>query len=127
MQNFMAGRNGFDSLSVFLLLLAVILNLVARFTGLLIISIFTLVLIALAIWRIFSKNLAKRRAENCRFRNITGDMKDYFSNYRYRRQQKKQYKFFTCPECKSRLRVPRGKGNISVTCPRCGLKFNGKS
>lgn len=127
MQNFMAGRNGFDSLSVALLLLFAIMSFVSRFIRLPILIVFSLIFLGLAIWRIFSKNLAKRRDENCRFRNITGDIRDSIANRRYRRQQNKQYKFFTCPECKSRLRVPSGKGKISVTCPRCGLKFSGKS
>ena len=41
--------------------------------------------------------------------------------------QRKDYKFFTCPSCKTTLRVPRGKGKIEIVCRRCGSRFSGKS
>ncbi len=33
------------------------------------------------------------------------------------------YNFFTCPRCRAALRVPKGKGRIKITCPKCGEKF----
>jgi len=89
--------------------------------------LFSLAIIAYAVWRIFSKNLAKRRAENYRISRILDDIRESFAQKRFRRHQSKQYRFFTCPDCKSKLRVPRGKGKISITCPRCGLKFSKKT
>lgn len=122
---FMAGRNGFDRLSIGLIVLAFILYALAFLSPF--VAIFALAIAAYAVWRAFSKNMAKRREENYRFTRISGDIKDAFTQWKFRRQQKKQYRFITCPDCKSKLRLPRGKGKISITCPKCGLKFKGKT
>jgi len=121
----MIGRNGFDRLSFALITLALLINVFARFSPML--YFFALAIMVYAIWRVFSKNLAKRRAENYRFTHVSGDIKEAFAQWRYRRMQSKQYKFFSCKECKSKLRVPRGKGKIYITCPKCGQKFRGKT
>jgi uncharacterized paraquat-inducible protein A len=121
----MTDRNGLDKLSISLIILALVINAFSQFFPLMI--LFSLIIMIFAIWRVFSKNLVKRRKENYRFTRILGDIKDSFAKWQFHRQQSKQYKFFNCPGCKSKLRVPRGKGKISITCPRCGLKFSKKS
>jgi uncharacterized paraquat-inducible protein A len=121
----MTDRNGLDKLSIALIVLALVINAFSQFFPLLI--LFSLIVMIYAVWRVFSKSLAKRRAENYRFIHILGDIKDSYAKWRFRRQQSKQYRFFSCPGCKCKLRVPRGKGKISITCPRCGLKFSKKS
>jgi len=125
LREMMTGRNGIDKLSIALIVAALVINTFAQFFPLL--FLFSLAIIAYAVWRIFSKNLAKRRAENYRISRILDDIRESFAQKRFRRQQSKQYRFFTCPDCKSKLRVPRGKGKISITCPRCGLKFSKKT
>lgn len=125
LREIMAGRNGFDKLSIALILLAFILNALVFLSP--VIAVFALAATAYALWRAFSKNLSKRREENYRFTRISGDITDFFTQQKFRRQQKKQYRFITCPDCKSKLRLPRGKGKISITCPKCGLKFSGKT
>jgi len=121
----MAGRNGFDRLGIALFIALFIIEFFSGFWPVL--RFFALAVAAIALWRIFSKNLAKRRAENYRFTRISSDIAESFTRFRYRRQEAKQYKFFKCPSCKSTLRVPRRKGKISVTCPRCGQKFQKKT
>ena len=121
----MIGRNGLDKLSFSLIIIAFLIDAVARFFPFL--YLFALALFVYAVWRIFSKNLAKRREENYRFTHITGDISESFKKWQYRRQQAKQYKFFSCKACKCKLRVPRGKGKIYITCPKCGQKFRGKT
>lgn len=64
-----------------------------------------------AIWRTLSRNTYKRYQENRRFLQITGRLKD------------RQNRYFDCPKCRQMVRVPRGKGKISITCPRCHEKF----
>ena len=49
------------------------------------------------------------------------------SNIITRIKQAKQYRFFDCPNCKAHLRVPRGSGNITITCNKCGTKFDRKA
>ncbi len=125
LREIMAGRNGFDRLSITLIVLAFILYTLAFLSP--VIAIFALAFAAYAIWRAFSKHVAKRREENYRFTRIYGDITDSFTQWKFHRQQKKQYRFIACPDCKSILRLPRGKGKISITCPKCGLKFKGKT
>ncbi|MFB0921199.1 MAG: hypothetical protein QMB62_10005 [Oscillospiraceae bacterium] len=125
LRELMTGRNGFDKLSTAFLVLALILYTLTFLFP--VIAVFALAAAAYAIWRAFSKNLAKRRAENYHFTRISGDISDSFTKWKFRIQQKKQYRFITCPDCKSKLRLPRGKGKINITCPKCGLKFKGKT
>jgi hypothetical protein len=123
----MAGRNGIDQLNIAILLAAFVLNFVARFVGWLVLSLLATILLVLAAFRILSRNLAKRRAENYRFVTLWTDAKERHSAWKLRRCQSKEYRFFTCPSCKNRLRVPRGKGRLQITCPRCGQRFDGKT
>ena len=125
LRELMTGRNGLDKLSIVLIVIALVFNAFAKLFPL--IALFSLAILVYAVWRVFSKNLVKRSAENYRISRIIDDIGESFAQLRFRRQQSKQHKFFTCPGCKSKLRVPRGKGKISITCPRCGLKFSKKT
>ncbi len=125
LREIMTGRNGFDKLSMAFLVLAFVLYALTFLSP--VIAFFALAAAAYAIWRAFSKNLAKRREENYRFTHISGDVSDSLARWKFRRQQNKQYRFISCPDCKSKLRLPRGKGKINITCPKCGLKFKGKT
>ena len=33
------------------------------------------------------------------------------------------YKVVDCPSCKTRLRVPKGKGKLKISCPKCSHSF----
>ena len=124
---FMSGRNGNDQLGLTLLVFALILNVIFRFTGMYFLGIIAMVMVLTVVFRIFSRNVQKRQEENRRFVSLWADAKRSFSDWRSRKAQSKNYKFFTCPACKNKLRVPRGKGKIQITCPKCGQRFGGKS
>ncbi|MGE4352683.1 MAG: hypothetical protein AB7D36_01180 [Oscillospiraceae bacterium] len=124
---FMSGRNGNDRLGLAMLIAALILNIVFRFTGIYLLGIIAMAMVVLVVFRMFSRNVQKRQEENRRFVSLWSDAKKRFSDWRTRKVQSKNYKFFTCPGCKNKLRVPRGKGKIQITCPKCGQRFNGKS
>ncbi len=155
------GRNGSDQLSVFLVAIALVLVIIYPFFPLdyvrLILCGVALALIAWALFRMFSSNIAKRREENAKFLAIFG--KKHKSNgtedinYREvgektekekkkeakqrakqekeaekaRKKAKKQdlktHAYFKCPKCSTELRVPKGKGKIRITCPKCGEQF----
>ena len=125
LREIMSGRNGFDRMSIVLIIVSVVLDFFSFLSPY--IALFALAVFAYAIWRAFSRNLAKRREENYRFTRITGDISEAYAQWKFRRQQGKQFRFLSCPGCKSKLRLPRGKGKISITCPKCGLKFSGKT
>ena len=127
----MAGRNGNDALNRFLLtanlvvlLLAVLLSRTALGS---LLSLLVLVLLGLTYFRMFSRNLYRRRSENERFLREKEKLNAKLRVRKERWKQRKDYKFFTCPSCKAVMRVPRGRGKIRIVCNRCGNSFTGKS
>ena len=74
-----------------------------------------------AYFRAFSKNIAKRQAENNWYINeIELPLRSYLN------RDRKNYAYFKCPTCKQVLRAPKGRGKIRVTCSRCTSKFEKK-
>ena len=124
---FMSGRYGPDHLSFALIILTVILNLVATFIRFLPIYIVSYIILVYALFRILSRNIKKRRAENDKYLRYYWPVKTKIKNRFNRVKTSKVFKYFKCPSCKSLLRVPRGKGKIEVTCPKCGERFNKKT
>ena len=127
----MAGRNGNDALNRFLLtanlvvlLLAVLLSRTVLGS---LLSLLVLVLLGLTYFRMFSRNLYRRRSENERFLREKEKLNAKLRVQKERWKQRKDYKFFTCPSCKAVMRVPRGRGKIRIVCNRCGNSFTGKS
>lgn len=113
------GRNGPDQLSLVLLILAMVLSFVP-WTYMFIIS---LALVGLALWRMFSRNIEARRKENFMLMKLVNNIKAWYYRTNAKRQQRKQYKIFKCPKCGQKLRVPRGKGKVSIKCSKCGNKM----
>lgn len=106
------------------------------------------ILLILVVLRMFSKNAQKRNQENMKYLTVVTAIKTWLKTtfrgqkaggdtVHARRAKKvhknptwneiKQYKYFICPQCAQRLRVPRGKGRIRVTCTHCGNVFETKS
>lgn len=112
---FMAGRYGTDRLNMVILgagLIASLLSVWCRSD--LLCMVFFLLSYGLMIWAIFrslSRQTYRRYQENRRFLQIIGRVKD------------RSHRYYDCPKCRQLVRVPRGKGKISITCPRCGEKF----
>jgi len=128
---FMYGRNGADHLGMALIWTGLIANVVASFTGsdlvYGIMSLLSSAVVFVAMFRMFSKNLQKRRAENAWFlQKIWWPISRRFGA-RKRQLQDKEHKYFTCPNCKTVCRVPGGKGTIVITCPKCRSEIRGKS
>ena len=131
MARFMYGRNGNDQLNLALLTAYVLVLLIQTFLGRIMIARAILEAVSLALaflilFRAFSKNLSKRRAENAKFLNWWHPVKKRIAAARGRSQDR-EHKYFTCKSCKTICRVPAGKGKIEITCPKCGGKIIGKS
>jgi uncharacterized C2H2 Zn-finger protein len=122
-QRFMLGRNGPDNLTVGTFLAAVILtsfrNNILNYLG--------LALVSYCIFRMLSKNIVRRRSESDKFMMIVTPVKEWLTQKIIQIKSSKTHKFFNCPSCKNILRVPRGRGKIHITCPKCGQRFDGKS
>ena len=132
--NFFSGRNGIDTIGKTVLWTAIALVLISWITsGLLggiisnVLWVLALALIVYGYWRMFSRNIYKRRAENDRFLASTRGIRSFFRGIKLRITQGRKFKFFKCPSCGTVLRVPRGKGRIQITCKRCGNRFSGKT
>lgn len=125
-QRFMYGRYGTDQLNLFLMGLYLLLYLVFMFVrvGLLYWVSFALLLVVL--YRMLSRNLERRRMENVKFMKSAGPVINWFHMRRNIRRDK-EHIYFKCPNCGQQLRVPRGKGKITVTCRSCGASFQEKS
>lgn len=123
----MVGRYGTDQLSMALLGLGLLLCFIALpFNGV-IIKLLPLIPIILCYYRVFSKNIYKRQQENFKFIRFYTPLIKHYHVLEKRFKERKTHRYFKCPSCKQTLRVPRGKGNISITCPKCKNVFHGRS
>lgn len=125
-QRFMYGRYGNDQLNVFLIGTYLVLYLLFLLTRFEILYWVCCVLIVFSLFRLLSRNLPRRREENARFLKLAGPTIQWL---RLRRTivRDKEHRYFKCPNCGQQLRVPRGKGKITVTCRGCGASFQEKS
>ena len=86
-----------------------------------------ILLLGYAYFRMLSRNLYKRSEENGKYLRLRYKVMAELRIHWERWVQRKDYKFFTCPSCKTTLRVPRGHGKIKIVCRKCGSSFTGKS
>ncbi len=137
-RSFMYGRNGADHLSMALLWTGLICYLLGGIVGSIAVSvIFPILGILLniagfaaymfSLFRVFSRNVDKRRAENRRYVTMMEKKKTQRRQAKVRFQNRKTYKYFKCPGCKAWLRLTRGKGVVTVTCSRCHTSFTQKA
>ena len=119
--NFMAGRYGTDNLNRFLLWVIIICWLIGFF-GISVFSKLALAFSIIYIYRTFSKNYNQRYNENQIYLKYTVKLRWRFSELKKKHEYKKTHRIFTCPKCKKKLSVPKGKGKIEISCP-CGNRF----
>ena len=123
---FMAGRNGNDAFNRFLLVLILVLMLLSLFlpSGLSRITYFlTIVLLGYSYFRMFSRNIYKRQTENAWYWEKRSRVVSSVRLLKERWLQRKDYRFFSCPSCRTTLRGPKGKGQIKIVCRKCGSSF----
>lgn len=125
--DWLRGRQGPDDLAVFSVNLAIVLLVVNIFVRVSWLSWVGLALILYAMFRIQSKNLGSRSKENAAFLKALGPARPWIQNPRAAFAEVKSYKHAKCASCGQRVRVPRGKGKLRVTCPKCHTKFEVKS
>ncbi len=122
----MYGRYGNDQLNTFLLVLFWIFYILSFVTGEGVISLLGTFCLILSIIRVFSKQIDRRRAENAKFLQMIRPVRQWFKLMRTRAKDK-DHCYFKCPNCKQHLRVPKGKGKITITCRACGKSFTEKT
>ena len=124
---FMAGRYGNDKLNQFMMAVflgCAVLNLFVRNAYVsTVLNSWECLLILLVYIRMFSRNISKRYAENQKYLALENRLRRFWGQKRYLIQQRKEYHIYKCPSCKQKIRIPRGKGKISIRCPKCGEEF----
>ena len=126
----MAGRYGADQFGRFLssaALVLLIVNLFVRGVVGQILYFLILAILVYNIFRMFSKNTTARYKENVAYLKVKNRVVGWYANLRRRIRESKTHRFYKCPTCKTTVRVPKGKGKIRITCPKCGASFVRKS
>ena len=127
LQRWMYGRYGQDDLNRFLSIFTLLLCVVSLFVQWPILSGLLALLLGWMLFRMFSRNGAARAKENHAFLKVKNRALRPFRRMRKHFAQRKTHRFFRCPQCKQELRVPVGKGSITITCPKCQTKFEKKT
>ena len=123
----MYGRNGFDNMNMALIIAALLVSLMATVFGLEFISGISWGLTLYVLYRAFSKNLNRRRAENAKFLSFSVKIKKSLNRTKNRAKDIKTHRHFKCVKCGVEMRVPRGKGKIVITCPVCSNQMKAKT
>ena len=114
-RSFMVGRYGTDKLNMVILCAGLVACLVSAFIDSaainLLLTAISYGLMFWALFRSFSRNTYKRYQENRKFLQFFDRLKD------------REHRYFDCPKCRQVVRVPRGKGKIAITCPKCRERF----
>ena len=124
---FMQGRNGVDNLGYHALWTGLGVIIVNMFIGSMLLSLVGNVLYFYALFRMLSRNVVKRQAENSRYVQFMNNWQKELKQFFLRLKGAKEYKYFRCPSCKNRLRLRRGCGEKHITCPVCKHQFDQKA
>lgn len=123
----MIGRYGVDSLSKFMLGTAVVLLVFAMGFRNNFLNTLACLLVLLCYFWMFSRNYQKRAEENQKFLELKGKAATFLKREKEYFEQRKTHHIYKCPSCKQKIRVPKGKGKICITCPKCHTEFIKKS
>lgn len=126
-QRFMIGRYGVDQFGRFLLWAAIVcmfLDILFRIRG---INWLALLLLIFAYFRILSRDISRRYQENQKYLGYEFRVREKLKRWKFRVQEMKHYHIYRCPSCGQKIRIPRGRGRVSIHCPKCGTDFIKKS
>ena len=124
---FMYGRYGVDSLGKCMIWSALAMIILANIFESSLLSSLSLVLLIYSYFRMFSRNIYKRSAENQTYLEKTYKIRSWFVGQKNAFAQRKTHRIYKFPTCKQKIRVPKGKGSIEISCPKCNTKFIKKS
>ena len=125
---FMQGRYGVDQFAKFTMGVALVSIVLAIFVNTgssagSLLDMLGLVAIVYTYFRIFSRNISKRAPENQKYLSATAKLRQRLNKEKNMMKQRKDYHIYTCPSCGQKVRIPRGKGKIEISCPKCHSKF----
>lgn len=127
LQKFMEGRVGVDQFTVFLLFVAIILQLFLQRLPWPWVVLLAYIPSFIGLARVFSKNKLKRHQENIMFLKywypIQSKWTNQYRRFKFKVKDNRQYRYFNCQSCQQKLRVPRKAKRVQVTCPKCRHSF----
>lgn len=123
---FMMGRYGSDQLNRFLMIVALVLCLLSMF-GVPFTYMLGVAVLIYTYFRMFSRNLYKRRAENAVYLKYEYKVKQKIATIKRDMKQRKTHHIYRCPSCKQKIRIPKGRGRVEIRCPKCSQTFIKKS
>ena len=124
---FMQGRYGVDQFTKFLMGVALVCMILSLFTRSMVWSFLILLLLVYCYFRMFSKSITKRYAENQKYLQMTAGIRRKWASFQRDMKDRKTHHIYKCPGCKQKIRVPRGKGKIAIRFPKCHTEFIKKS
>lgn len=125
LQRWMYGRYGYDELNKFLSITAIVLIPLSLFVPAL--NSIALFLLLWSMFRTCSKNLTNRQKERDTYLKVAGKVKQFFKLRKNMWRDRKTHRYYKCPSCNAYLRVPKGKGKIEISCPKCRNKITRKT
>lgn len=126
-KNLMKDRYGGDQLSIFLLVIALILSFLGSIFAWAWMTIVSYLPLIFSIYRIFSKDREKRSMENYRFAILMSPVYKRYYKIKTAIKERKDYRIFSCPNCQTKVRVPKKKGKVKITCPKCQTTWHKKT
>lgn len=123
LMRFMYGRYGVDKLSRHLVIAGLVLSFVSILFGGNILYLLSLAMFIYGYYRVFSRNHAKRYQELAAYERFLAKIKKYPEKWKREMAQRKDYRIFKCPTCKQKIRIPKGRGNVEIRCPKCRTAF----
>lgn len=123
----MMGRYGVDQFARFLNFAVIILLVISMLTRQGVLYLVALGLMVFSYYRIFSRNHQRRYAENVKYLQKTAKLRNSFAVLGRDMKTRRTHHIYRCPNCRQKIRIPRGKGKIAVRCPKCTTEFIKKS
>ncbi len=127
LKRFMIGRYGVDQLSIALMVASILFSLLSQIIQNPVIVILYVGTAATFFYRVLSKDTARRSQENTKFLKMWNPIRNKINTRKRRLKDSRYYRYYKCSNCMQNLRVPKGKGKISITCPDCNTKMLKKS
>lgn len=120
---YMNGRYGMDEFSKVLMAIGILFGVLANFFAGNINRAIGLAFLAFGALRPLSKEINNRQKELRWYLSVKQRLMTTRYKWKNKKVQRKRYKVYKCPECRQKVRVPKGKKKIRITCPSCGQKF----